>query len=692
MRIRIENRSSFPEAAYAVKELTYFLEEYSNCVIDSCAAQQDDAYEVVFEKLEYESSAWQIWGNGRRMAVRGTDFSSLLFGMYRMLEMAGLHFSVNGVSIQAGRRWDIRPVFAYQGKVGTFLCRYRGIRQHINFPMDISSYHLEQAQEYIHNLVRMGYNHITFHSYTGQWHGYRTDKLTVLAGNFFYGQLYRLPGREQYHRFIHNEKIFCIPEVEHVARQEEERDRFARKWLGSLMKTAKEAGMHIVLSVELVPEESTQVHLQIADNVLRDYPLIDGLELISPEGGGGGEEFARAELEARLREYFGEKALVPGDRFPDKLPQALFGALESITRAVRLYERKEEIVGLAGKEIYVGLYVMCRDTLKLVKRIMTRIFAEDVLFTFLPAHGAAAVAENVEYMDFTPEELNRTMLYSWLEFDGNMYLQQNSSGGIDALLGYLDRKCCGKQACGVSFNHWRTQENELSASYASRCCAKYQTSLSYYEEFADAFGIGKKHCRQARFVNAMELLEKTDTFIRNRLFNIGFCYLGCWLMFPGLGWIRNWQPKDMDYAIGNFQRIKENLEEVLACTDRPEGIRRLRFLNNRLQCSIYQLLCVKELSGICEYARDDAPEALTGKERQAVLDSCSRADRFADSYMEEHLKCLPDRGCQGTAVSYYETMPVYIDHIRQYFVYGEKECCHYPTTFDCPPPPDTNYL
>lgn len=38
------------------------------------------------------------------------------------------------------------------------------------------------------------------------------------------------------------------------------------------------------------------------------------------------------------------------------------------------------------------------------------------------------------------------------------------------------------------------------------------------------------------------------------------------------------------------------------------------------------------------------------------------------------------------------TLPVYIDHIRQYFVYGEKECTHQPESFDAPPPPDTAYL
>lgn len=50
------------------------------------------------------------------------------------------------------------------------VAKFRGIRQHINFPMDISSYTLKDAKQYIQNLARMRFNFITFHSYPGQWY------------------------------------------------------------------------------------------------------------------------------------------------------------------------------------------------------------------------------------------------------------------------------------------------------------------------------------------------------------------------------------------------------------------------------------------------------------------------------------------------------------------------------------------
>lgn len=75
-----------------------------------------------------------------------------------------------------------------------------------------------------------------------------------------------------------------------------------------------------------------------------------------------------------------------------------------------------------GKELQVGLYVTCKETLRVAKEIMRRIFPAELRWSFLPAHGALAVADAIRHMDFRPDELQKTMLYSWAEFDGNMYI------------------------------------------------------------------------------------------------------------------------------------------------------------------------------------------------------------------------------------------------------------------------------
>lgn len=58
----------------------------------------------------------------------------------------------------------------------------RGICQHINSAVDVSSYPLAEAREYVRNLARLRFNHITFHSYPGQWYEYRHAKARPLSG------------------------------------------------------------------------------------------------------------------------------------------------------------------------------------------------------------------------------------------------------------------------------------------------------------------------------------------------------------------------------------------------------------------------------------------------------------------------------------------------------------------------------
>jgi hypothetical protein len=431
--------------------------------------------------------------------------------------------------------------------------------------------------------------------------------------------------------------------------------------------------------------------VNIVRSVLNSYPLIDTIEWISPEGGGQGASFSLEEIKEKVKEYFGEKALQNGELryIPDTMPESLPGAMESLKRAADLYTRKDEILkDFEEKQIAIGLYVMCKETLKFLKNIMVSVLPKEVLFTFLPAHGSLAVAENIQFMEFTEEELQRTLIYSWIEFDGNMYLQQNSNKGIEVILEQTEAITKGKSIYGMCFNHWRTAENEITVAYMAKASARFETTSTFYERYAKAIGIGNI----ATFKTAMEKLEEIDCYNRDNLFNIGFCYLGCWLMYPGLGWIRVWKKNSMLKAIAAYQEVIAQVESCLTLTCSVAAITYLRFLINRMECSVFQIRCILELSAICEVADDNKPELLSGQQKEWINDQCDKAMKLSKQYINLHMKMLPDRGCQGTAVSYYATIPVYIDHIKQYFVYGEKECTHQPEAFDAPPPPDTAYL
>ena len=735
MKIRIRTVGEGEIFAYAERELRSFLMRYSNyslcgkedaereIVLECGSGEEESGWTVCRIGGSEEESGWtvcriggseeesggtvcRIGGSeeesgwtvcriegreeaGRRIVtVSGGSQGGLLRGVYRMLERMGICFQMNGPVLNG--LLDVTAWDGIEEEVRPFV-RYRGIRQHINFPMDISSYHIEEAEEYIRNLARMGMNSITFHSYTGQWHGYETEHNTVYAGNYFYGQRHAVPVYPAVSEHVSNEKYYCIPEVEEKLSDVKARHEFSIRWLNRVMKVCRQVGMRITLSMELPEDEDAESLVKIVRGVLECYPLIDTIEWISPEGGGPGEKFACEELADKVREFFGEAPFAGGELpwMPHSLPESLPGAMESLKRAVELYGRREEIfAGLERKQIAVGLYVMCRETLRFLKNIMEAVLPEDVLFTFLPAHGSLAVAENISYMEFTEAQLQRTMIYSWMEFDGNMYLQQNGNRGIQELLQRTAQITGGAPIYGICLNHWRTAENEITAGYMARASVRFETASEFYGTYARKLGIGES----AVFAGAMELLEEIDCFNRDTLFNIGFCYLGCWLGLPGLGWIRGWKRENLYRSIEMYREAIAKLECCLESTQTSAGIASVRLFINRMTCSILHIRCILALESICGITEDERPEAATGEQRVQIERQCREAMELAGEYLKLHMEQLPDRGCQGTAVSHYATIPVYIDHISQYFVQGEKICTHRPQTFDAPPPPDTGYL
>lgn len=696
MRISIINNAFGATAAYAGKELRHFLSIYSNHpVAEGEGAEGADRYFILdvcsgTDRMEDHQYRIRSGSHNAKPAVTITAAaqSALLTGVYEALGEMGIYFNINGPVLKKEFRIE---ALDRTDRIYSPFYRNRGVRQHINFPMDISSYHVEQAKEYIRNLARMRMNSITFHSYTGQWHGYKTQEKEIGAGNFFYGQRHPVPDYKNIVHDVTNRKYFCIPEVEAVLQDDKLRAEFAVHWLNEVMYAAKEAGMNIVMSIELPDGETIETLIGLARNVLELYPHISAMEWISPEGGGEGEKLALEDITQKAVELFGDQILADGSLpyVPDSLPASLSGAMKSLQRAVRLYGHKNEILdGFKEIPIHIGLYVMCRDTLKMLKGIMERILPDDVIFTFLPAHGAKAVADNIAFMDFSDEDLQRTLVYSWIEFDGNMYLQQNSCEGIRQITEDAKSRAASGSVYGMCLNHWRTAENAFTISYSAAAMIQPLETGDFYEYYAGIYGITDV----GSFRSFLEKLEHIDNFNRDYLFNIGFCYLGCWLGPKGLGWIRVWDVNNLSIAINEYQNAISVLNRCLSSTVTAEGIRLLRFFINRCECSVLHIRAIEKLCFIAEFADDETPEKLTPQEKSKVIGYCDMAMELCRLYIDKHMEMVEDRGCEGTAVSYYATIPVYIDHIRQYFVYGEKECRHDPDTFDKPPAPDVAYL
>lgn len=688
MTVQICRAATGPTACYAQRELKRYLRKYSGAAFGK-GAELTFRLEVD-ESLPAHCYGWR-WEESS-LTLRGGSESALLCCVYQLLSQLGVCFSTEGDFLKKPFALGSLP----ESQDFSPYCRYRGVRQHINFPMDISAYPLGKAKEYIRRLARMGMNAITFHSYNGQWHPYHKGEERVPAGHFFYGQRHAVPADPELAAAVDNRRAFCIPEVEAILEEPDKRERFAVYWLGQVMDTAKEAGMRLTLSVECQESTPLEEEKSMVREVLALYPQIDVLELITPEGGGDNSQpLSSPEAAALCRELFGggaAEAALQSLRQEGREPwgevpsAALDGTLRSVKQIWRMWQCRQEWLG--DKELQVGLYVTCKESLRVAKAFMNQIFPAELGYTFLPAHGALAVADAVAYMGVHAAELQKTMLYSWVEFDGNMYVQQNSCGGIQALLEYCRRESGGASIHGICFNHWRTAENSLTLSYAAQASGAFLPARDFYRQYAAEYAIGQPET----FVELMSQLEELDIFNRDNLFNVGFCYLGCWLNPKGLGWIRRWERSALEHSIQTYQRLGEQLAACLAATESPWGLGCLRLWENRCACSVEHLRAIEELEAIAAFTGDAHPERLGEAEKAQVRRHCAQALAHSQAYQRLHLEKMPDRGCQGTLVSYWATIPVYIDHVLQYFAEGERECPHQPLTLDAPPPPDTAFF
>lgn len=111
-----------------------------------------------------------------------------------------------------------------------------------------------------------------------------------------------------------------------------------------------------------------------------------------------------------------------------------------------------------------------------------------------------------------------TEIYSWIEFDGLMYLYQNSIGGNEKMMQWLSES----SDCGVSsvlFNHWRTAESRTSARFVAEATLDGGLSAErFYRNYADRLSIADKD----RLMEAMQLVNRADVFATTNLGNIGF--------------------------------------------------------------------------------------------------------------------------------------------------------------------------
>lgn len=241
-----------------------------------------------------------------RIGIFGSGVSEVFCGLYTCLERSGFSFTSSGVVVPQECGFTFSEERLYTPAV-----KRRGVRLHLNFPMDISSYPLVRAKQYVRNLARLRYNAIAFHSYPGQFCEQTEERKKCLAGNYFYGEVQPIAEISYLKDLVENENYYCIPEGEVYYNDAEKSAAYAVFWLRTLMRECKKYGMKVVFSFE--PRDMTYEETERTVKwIERNYPDADLIELCTEECGKGWDPAAAEsveEIENLIRASYGSAFL-----------------------------------------------------------------------------------------------------------------------------------------------------------------------------------------------------------------------------------------------------------------------------------------------------------------------------------------------------------------------------------------------
>jgi len=578
----------------------------------------------------------------------GHDDACVLHAAYTFLEQLGWQFEITGPVLPQGPQFDaLCP--GREERIEPKVQR-RGIRQHINFPMDISSYPLEEAKEYLRNLARLRFNHITFHSYHNHFvAGPQTGTLEE-AGHFFYGQRHDLPDHAVLRRVIRNQKTFCIPEIEPVFDDTAERSRRAVAWLRDLMGEAKRIGLTVQFSFE--PRDTAvdvAKSLVTARNLLRDYPQIDVLEVMSEETGYGGAPITLEQLREWENTQFGFR-VISGEVEPHVLQGNALKVLGQVGHNIRVANALlAELRAGSGKGsipgVAVGVYCVQPKYLQGSLRAMERLLSPEITFALLPGHGSARMTRYLDEADGPSRSArDRTLLYGWIELDGSMYVQQSAVDEIRHMVADALDRLDGQPAYGMCFHHWRTAENRLSARYAALATLFGAIHPPrFYHEYANRLGIHSP----GDFSAVMSKFNIGAQLVDEHLGMCGFCFAPCWQLQ------RDHQIIARIRGIMDGECLFELRKYSLKYTTNPAGREFLEFFANRVETTLIFMRGLEIGTRIQAIIESRRPEDLTVAERAEVCGLCDEVLAVFEEFIRKFAEQMPDRGCEGTLISFW---------------------------------------
>ena len=646
-----------PEAlAQVKKELEGFLtalENVSHFTERGADIRITLALDCKIPKYEYKLS---VKNGGAEVNISASRLIDVFSAAYNYLERVGIAFGIDGGVLCAEGNFNTDVDLHMVPSV-----KRRAIRQHINFPMDISSCELADAKRYILNLVRMQYNAITFHSYPGQFYGYTQNGKRYYGGNYFYGQQHAIHNTALLKEKVDNENCFCIPSAEQYINDTEKNESFAYFWLSGLIAYCRQLGMEVILSFE--PRDMTHNEIVVTARRLMETFKPDELEFATQETGGTPRGMGKDEVMEFISSLFGAETFsdtvnaVLGDVYEKKPPGfkgfiQLPGTYKEYCASVKAIKDMPEFVG----KLRVMLYCTCWWTLEIATDIHSRFFSS-IPFGLLCSHGAERVAEMIEKLNIPQSILKSFVCYSWAEFDGAMFLSQNSMPHNERLVKILKAKNNGGQIFHIGHNHWRNKENAENVEYGGRVMLDSRYSyVRYIKELADRRG-----CPAANLKKIFTNISAADSMIRNQLGNIGFCFVYCWYKknhAEDLGYIGYWTREDINKCRSYYQ----NALEILSKTRfKADWIKEKIFWEAKIKSSVIHLDCMESLTRLAPLVKSG------GCPRERAVEICNDALVFAKRYMKLTAGHLADRGCKGLLISYYHTVFHYIYVLRERF-------------------------
>jgi hypothetical protein len=406
----------------------------------------------------------------------------------------------------------------------------------------------------------------------------------------------------------------------------------AVNWLNEVIKEAKRVGMRVQFSFE-PRNKSTNVDetISIIQQIQQQYPLVDAIEMISEESGGWGPSNTAEETKAILTSFFGNEVLNDTSITSYIRPSQsdlgyTYGQMGHFIKVLDVVKAKN----IKTVPLKIGIYATtqyCVPAYYLVNK-----YSPSTEIAILPAHGSANVAKKAPIVVTNESNWSKTTIYSWLEFDGMMYLQQNGIQGIYNLIKNKNSYSPEFRFNTIAFNHWRTAENKVTARYASLSTLYGAIEPSrFYEEYAKRSGIANPEA----FASAMQMLQKAFDYNTS---NMAFAWMGYWK-----NGINFQSTESVKGALTLYEAARTELIKCATGNANPYARNTIQFLENRLRATIiYHQAFLKqnELNA-------------TGITNEKYEEICGEVLSIYDECMKVYAEMMPDRGCEGTLINMY---------------------------------------